>query len=113
MKALRGLERVVEIELLLYEDPELVMHFCVDKIRRMAIKTLQASKCHKDCQCEYECGCAETGDCSHCDPPKRVLRIITARWTNREIPCRTIADAVTRVEEIRVSPQQVLSTRII
>ena len=113
MKVLRGLKEVVEFEFLLNDGPGPAIRCHVDKIRQLSIEILQASECHEDCRCEYECGCAETGNCERCNPPKRVLRIITSRWANREIPCRTVTDAAARVEEIRVSPERVLSTKII
>ena len=105
MKALRGLTEIVELEFLLNESPQPAMHCHVDKIRQLSIEILQASKCHKDCPCNHRCGCNETGNCEDCNPPKRILRLMTSCWPYWEVPNRT--------EEIRVLPERVLSTIVI
>lgn len=112
MKALRGFKEIVELEFLLGDSPGLAARCHVDKVRQLSIEILQASECHEDCQCEYECGCTETGNCEDCNPPKRVLRIIKSRWANFEVPSQAVADAATTVEEVLVSPLRILSTRI-
>jgi len=76
MTILHGLKEIVEFEILdlpVYKSPS----YDLDRVKSVAIKILQASKCHKGCVCNYSCGCAKTSECSRCNPPKRFLRVKT------------------------------------
>ena len=110
METFRGLKEIVEFEIIVRAD-QIQRQHNLQRIKSMAIEILQASECHKDCRCKYECGCAETNDCQDCSPPQRFLRIKSSSDDATRGPYRIVVEK--SYTEIRVSSQRVLSTKII
>ena len=111
MEALRDLKQLVELEILVTPDPWRAP-YDVDQIKPLAIELLQASGCHKDCVCNYGCGCAETNECSRCNPPKRLLRLKTCPQSIMEQGSGEISMVPgICLEEIEVSPLRVRSKK--
>jgi len=107
MAALSELKEIVELEILV--TPSLWDAPCdIEQVKPLAIDLLQASECHKDCTCDYGCGCAETSECSTCNPPKRFLRLKTCPRSFREQGFIGLSiDAGICYEEMEVFPRQV------
>lgn len=78
----------------------------VNQVKPWARNILQASECHQHCVCKHECGCAETGKCDKCNPPKRIFRIKTCPSGLRDRPNRVVVDEGSCLEEIEVLPQR-------
>ena len=106
MANLHGLTELVELEIFILrisppsDDPDMA---------DLRIEILQASKCHKDCKCKYECGCTETGDCQKCNPPKRFLRVKWLHSSTRYGLHEVIINEGSLLREVEVSPLRILS----
>jgi hypothetical protein len=111
MADLRGLKELIELEILVSPARKYPQPYNLDPIKPLAIKILQASECHKDCVCKYECGCAETSECGKCNPPKRCLRIKTCPASFNQGPRGLFVYGGSCLEEIEVSPQRVIPTK--
>lgn len=112
MEHLRGLKEITEIEFLIYDHRGDIWPSWLDLAKPLAINILQESECHKDCICEYECGCAETNECGRCNPPRRFLRVKSYPNTSLdEATGRLLMHSSICLEEIEVAPLRILSPK--
>jgi hypothetical protein len=103
------LKEIVELEILLRRNHLGHLTGDLEQIKSLAIRALQTSECHKNCRCKHKCGCAVTGECQSCNPPKRILRIKEYICDGTDLKKFTIREQCLKV--IRVSPRQVLYTK--
>lgn len=101
MEILRGLKEIVEFEILFDPNREHRRDYHIGSIKPIAIEILRASECHKDCKCGYKCGCAQTGNCRECNPPKRFLRIKAYPLSHLSASCKETGDREAGLQEIR------------